>query len=74
MTKDQHNELRGNAVKRISRVTTRQNIRILAMLAIEKDINQGKEKKKSEKDIFTKNIVHKEILTTYYWCWPSQYT
>jgi hypothetical protein len=54
-------KLRGNAVKRISRATTRSNIRILAMPTIEKDANKGKEKKKLEKDIFMKNIVYKEV-------------
>jgi ribosomal protein L19E len=57
-------KLRENAVKRISRATTRSNIRILAMPTIEKDVNKGKGKKKSKKDIFTKNIVYKEVLTT----------
>jgi len=33
------------------------------MPAIEKDVNKEKEKK-SEKDIFTKNIIYKEVLTT----------
>jgi hypothetical protein len=37
---------------------------------VEKDVNKGKRKKKLtedkklEKDIFTKNIVYKEVLTT----------
>ena len=39
------------------------------MPAAEKDVNKGKEKwkgkgkKKATKDIFTKNIVYKEVLT-----------
>jgi hypothetical protein len=45
----------------------RSNIRILAMSAAEKDVNKekgkGKGKKKPTKDIFTKNIVYKEVLT-----------
>jgi len=45
----------------------RSNIRILAMPAVEKDVNKekGKEKvkKKPTKDIFTKNIIYKEVLT-----------
>jgi hypothetical protein len=57
-------KLRENAVKRISRATTRSNIRILAMPTIEKDVNKEKGKKKSKKDIFTKNTVYKEVLTT----------
>jgi hypothetical protein len=39
--------------------------------AVEKDVNKGKrkkklteDKKKLEKDIFTKNIVYKEVLAT----------
>jgi hypothetical protein len=51
----------------LSRATTRSNIRILAAPAIEKDVNNGKEKgkgkKKAIKDTFTKNIVYKEVLT-----------
>jgi hypothetical protein len=47
----------------LSRATTRSNIRILAVPAIEKDVNKGKGKKKQTKDIFTKNIVYKEVLT-----------
>ena len=51
----------------LSRATTRSNIRILAMPAAEKDVNKGKEKgngkKKATKDIFTKNIIYKEVLT-----------
>jgi hypothetical protein len=43
------------------------NLRILAVPATEKDVNKGKEKgkgkKKPTKDIFTKNIVYKELLT-----------
>ena len=50
---------------------TRLNIRILAVPAAEKDVNKGKEKekgkgkrkKKATNDIFTKNIVYKEVLT-----------
>ena len=34
------------------------------MPTIEKDVNKGKGKKKLEKDIFRKNLVDKEILTT----------
>ena len=37
------------------------------MPAVEKDVNKGKEKEKGKKrptkDIFTKNIVYKEVLT-----------
>jgi ATP-dependent exoDNAse (exonuclease V) alpha subunit len=47
----------------LSRATTRSNIRILAVPAVEKDVNKGKGKKKPTKDIFTKNIVYKEVLT-----------
>ncbi|XP_066311307.1 uncharacterized protein [Miscanthus floridulus] len=51
----------------LSRATTRLNIRILAVPAAEKDVNKekgkGKGKKGSTKDIFTKNIVYKEVLT-----------
>jgi ATP-dependent exoDNAse (exonuclease V) alpha subunit len=51
----------------LSRATARSNIRILAVPAAQKDVNKGKEKgkgkKKPTKDIFTKNIVYKEILT-----------
>jgi hypothetical protein len=51
----------------LSRATARLNIRILAMSAAEKDVNKGKGKgkgkKKPTKDIFTKNIVYKEVLT-----------
>jgi hypothetical protein len=51
----------------LSRATTRSNIRILAVPAAEKDMNKGKEKDKGKKkttnDIFTKNIVYKEVLT-----------
>ena len=48
-----------------SRATARSNIRILAVPAAEKDVNKGKGngKKKVTKDIFTKNIVYKEVLT-----------
>ena len=52
---------------------TRLNIRILAVPAAEKDVNKGKGngkekgkgkgKKKATNDIFTKNIVYKEVLT-----------
>jgi ATP-dependent DNA helicase PIF1 len=54
----------------LSRATTRSNIRILITPTVEKDVNKGKRKKKLaenkklEKDIFTKNIVYKEVLTT----------
>jgi hypothetical protein len=34
------------------------------MPAIEKDVKKRKGKKKSKKDIFMKNIVYKEVLTT----------
>jgi ATP-dependent exoDNAse (exonuclease V) alpha subunit len=44
----------------LSRATARSNIRILAVPATEKDM---KGKKKMTKDIFTKNIVYKEVLT-----------
>jgi hypothetical protein len=54
----------------LSRATARSNIRILAVPAAEKDVNKkgmgkgnGKVKKKLSKDIFTKNIVYKEVLT-----------
>jgi ATP-dependent DNA helicase PIF1 len=51
----------------LSRTTTRSNIRILAVPAAKKDVNKrkgkGKGKKKPTNDIFTKNIVYKEILT-----------
>jgi len=51
----------------LSRATARSNIKILAVLAAEKDVNKGKgkgkEKKRPTKDIFTKNIVYKEVLT-----------
>lgn len=49
----------------LSRATARSNIRILAVPAAEKDMNKGKRKgkKKLAKDIFTKNIVYKEVLT-----------
>jgi hypothetical protein len=51
----------------LSRATARSNIRILAVPATEKDVNKGKGKgkgkKKPTKDIFTKNIVYKEVLT-----------
>jgi hypothetical protein len=32
--------------------------------AVEKDVNKGKRKKKLTEDIFTKNIVYKEVLTS----------
>ena len=51
----------------LSRATARLNIRILAVPAAEKGVNKRKgkgiEKKRSTKDIFTKNIVYKEVLT-----------
>jgi ATP-dependent exoDNAse (exonuclease V) alpha subunit len=51
----------------LSRATTRSNIRILAMPAAEKDVNKGKRKEKGKKkatnNIFTKNIIYKEVLT-----------
>ena len=53
----------------LSRATARSNIRILAMPATEKDVNKGKGKgkgngkNKATKDIFTKNIIYKEVLT-----------
>ena len=51
----------------LSKATTKSNIRILAVPAAEKDMNKGKGKGKGKKrptnDIFTKNIVYKEILT-----------
>jgi len=51
----------------LSRATTRLNIRILAVPAAEKGVNRGKGKgkwkKRPTKDIFTKNIVYKEVLT-----------
>jgi hypothetical protein len=51
----------------LSRATARSNIRILAVPAAQKDMNKGTEKgkgkKKLTKDIFTKNIVYKEVLT-----------
>ena len=53
----------------LSRATARSNIRILAVPAAEKDVNKGKEKgkrkgkKKATNDMFTKNIVYKEVLT-----------
>ena len=49
----------------LSRATARLNIRILAVPAAEKDVSKrkGNEKKKATKDIFTKNIVYKKILT-----------
>jgi ATP-dependent DNA helicase PIF1 len=51
----------------LSRATARSNIRILVVPATEKDMNKekGKEKgkKKPTKDIFTKNIIYKDVLT-----------
>ena len=55
----------------LSRATARLNIRILAVPAAEKGVNKGKGKgkrkrkgkKKATKDMFTKNIVYKEVLT-----------
>ena len=51
----------------LSRATTRSNIRILAVAAAEKDVNhkkgKGKGKKRPTNDIFTKNIVYKEVIT-----------
>jgi len=51
----------------LSRTTAGLNIRILAVSAAEKDVNiekgKGKGKKRPTKDIFTKNIVYKEVLT-----------
>jgi ATP-dependent DNA helicase PIF1 len=47
----------------LSRVTTRSNIRILVVPNVEKDINKGKRKKKLAVNVFTKNIVYKEVLT-----------
>jgi ATP-dependent exoDNAse (exonuclease V) alpha subunit len=51
----------------LSRAMARSNIRILAMPATKKDVNKGKGKgkgkKKPTKDIFTKNIIYKEVLT-----------
>ena len=56
--------LHGQLYVELSRATAESNIRILVMPAIEKNVNKGKEKKKSEKDIFMKNIIYKEVLTT----------
>jgi ATP-dependent exoDNAse (exonuclease V) alpha subunit len=51
----------------LSRATARSNIRILAVPTAAKDMNKrngkGSGKKKPTKDIFTKNIVYKEVLT-----------
>jgi len=51
----------------LSRATARSNIRILAVPVAEKDVNKGKGKEKGKKrptnDIFTKNIVYKEVPT-----------
>jgi len=57
----------GQLYVELSRATSRSNIRILAVPATEKDMNKGKGKgkgkKRPTKDIFTKNIVYKEVLT-----------
>jgi hypothetical protein len=60
--------LHGQLYVALSRATTRSNIRILAVPTAEEDMNEkengnGKGKKKLSKDIFTKNIVYKEVLT-----------
>ena len=55
--------LHGQLYVELSRATAESNIRILVMPAIEKDVNKGKGRKKSKKDIFTKNIIYKEVLT-----------
>ena len=51
----------------LSRAMTKSNIRIPTMPAAEKNVNKGKGKwngnKKPTKDIFTKNIIYKEVLT-----------
>ena len=51
----------------LSRATARSNIRMLAVPTVGKDVNKRKEKgngkKKATKDIFTKNIIYKEVLT-----------
>jgi hypothetical protein len=51
----------------LSRATARSNIRILTVPVAEKDVNKrkgkGNGKKKPTKDIFTMNIVYKEVLT-----------
>ena len=47
----------------LSRATTRLNIKILAVPSDEKVVTKGKAKKKPTKDVFTKNIVYKEVLT-----------
>ena len=47
----------------LSRATTRSNIKILVLPPDEKDVTKEKGKKKPTKDIFTKNIVYKEVLT-----------
>jgi ATP-dependent exoDNAse (exonuclease V) alpha subunit len=60
---------RGQLYMVLSRAMARSNIKILALSAAEKDVNKGKgkgkgkAKKKATKDIFTKNIVYKEVLT-----------
>jgi len=59
--------LHGRLYVALSRAMARSNIRILTMPVAEKDVNKGKGKekgkKKPTKDIFTKNIVYKEVLT-----------
>jgi len=51
----------------LSRATVRSNNRILAVSAIDKDMNKrkgkGKGKKKPTKDIFTMNTEYKDVLT-----------
>jgi ATP-dependent DNA helicase PIF1 len=49
----------------LSRAIARSNIKILSVPAAEKDVNKGKGKgnKKPTKDIFTKNIIYKEVIT-----------
>ena len=51
----------------LSRATTRSNIRILAVPAAKKDVNKEKGKEKGKKrptnEIFTENIIYKEVLT-----------
>jgi len=50
----------------LSRATARSNIRILAVPAVENNMNKGKEKHKEKnkatKHIFTNNIVYKKVL------------
>jgi hypothetical protein len=48
----------------LSRATARSNIRILAVPPTEKGVSKGNKKKNPIKDIFTKNIVYKEVLTS----------